>query len=116
MRVAGMAKESVLFQTRGLHQVLIDDQGAPCLHDARVLVVAALGHAHQDVGVSHVRVMDGPVGNDHLSAACSAPGLGTVGLSQSALLMIAETGRLAHNVAGKHNPLASESGDEDFLS
>ncbi len=84
------------------------------LDQIRVLVESALGHAHQNVRPAHIREMNESVGNDHLGAARTAAGLGSIGLSQGAFLVVDEACGFSHNLAGQHNALAAKTRNDDF--
>ena len=59
--------------------------------------------------------MDGSVGYDHLGTAGPSPGLGSVGLNQGAVLVVADDRGRPQDLSGQDNPLSAEAGEDDLL-
>ncbi len=97
------------------NQVLVDQQRAAVSKKGVELVVGLQGHAHQNVRVPDVGIMNGGGGDDDLSAAGPAPGFGPVRLGEGALLLVDETGRPPQNLTGKDDALSAKTGEDDFL-
>ncbi len=80
-----------------------------------IYIESLLGHTHQNLGILHIRILDGIRGDHYLCSASATTGLRAVRLYEGSIFFLENGCSFAKDIPGQDNPLASESRNYDLL-
>ena len=98
-----------------LHKLAVKEEDAVWSDEFQVLGRSLVGQGNQNVGVLDLGVVDGLVGDDHVGARRTAPGLRAVALGLDGVVPLVETGRLGQQDGHGDDALTAGTGKKNAI-